>query len=107
MAEKNTVTLSAPVEAHGEELKVLKFREPTGADIMKFGYPVALETKRGKGMRVSVDTEIAGTLAAHLAGIPPSVIRCLPLADFNAVVGTVAGFFMESLKTLFSTVTST
>jgi Phage tail assembly chaperone proteins, E, or 41 or 14 len=107
MSDKNTVPLSAPVTAHGKEVKILTLREPKGSDIMDFGYPVVMETNGKGAMAIKVDAKAAGELGGHLANIPPNVVRGLPLADFNALVGVVGSFFMESLKTLFSTVTST
>lgn len=91
----STVThkLSAPIQAHGEEVTELELRRPTvqecraikvlpytiGAD----GYPIP-------------DTEAAGKYLAVCAAIPPTSVNQLGLPDFNKLAWAVVGFFLPA-----------
>ena len=76
------VPLSTPIEAHGETIRELEFREPRLGDL------------RGVNLTVSqagltFDAGAVLDLAAKLAGVPPSAIDKLGLKDLEAVAGAV------------------
>ncbi|WP_095153954.1 phage tail assembly protein [Pseudomonas sp. Irchel 3E13] len=91
----STVThkLSAPIQAHGEEVTELELRRPTvqecraikvlpytiGAD----GYPVA-------------ELEAAAKYIAVCAKIPPTSVNQLDLRDLNQLAWLIVGFFLPS-----------
>ena len=102
-----TVKLSRPVRAHGEDVSVLTLREPTSEDIMNIGYPVSLkvEDKTG-GIIVQNKTEMAAMIST-LAEVPPSTIKSLHFRDYLKCTGVVTDFFMDSLGDQYSTAAST
>ena len=84
----SSITLSKPVHAHGEEVRVLTLREPVADDIIICGYPLSI----GDGGA----TPQAGAIAkyiARLADIPPSSVRSLAPADFMAAFQVIMHFF--------------
>lgn len=83
-----TITLSRPIEAHGETLTTLTLREPTGADIIACGYPIDAEGQLHAG-------HIAA-LAARCGGVPPSTLASLSARDVMAVTTAILGFFGAS-----------
>jgi hypothetical protein len=86
------VTLSSPVEAHGETLKELTFRPPTGADVDACGYPFTM----GGTEDSPVIAPVAGAITkmiVRLANVPASTVKALPLSDWNACAMVVLGFF--------------
>ncbi len=87
MADSVTVPLKKPVKAHGKEVESLTLREPGGEDIMVCGYPL---THGG------VDAMAVGKYIARLADIPPSSVKALGVADFNACADAVIGFFLNA-----------
>lgn len=65
------------ITAHGEDIKSLSFREPTGADIVRYGNPLALDGTIN-------ESKMEGMMSA-LAGVPPSTIKQLKARDWNAI----------------------
>lgn len=88
MAMSTTIKLRHPIMAHGVEIHELTLREPTAGDVMESGYPIAL-----KGDLVFPQPDPLGRLIARLADIPPSSVKQLTMADYNAAMGAVLGFF--------------
>ncbi len=88
MNETTTIKLRKPITAHGEDIQELKLREPTGEDIEKCGYPLAI----GEGKAYPI-AESVSKLIARLAAIPPSSVKQLAVADYQAAMGVVLGFF--------------
>ncbi|MNU03322.1 hypothetical protein D3C72_2473020 [compost metagenome] len=56
----------------------------------------ALPYKIGKDEEVSLDMDVSAKYNAVCAGIPPSSVNQLDLADLNALSWMVAGFFMTA-----------
>ena len=82
------VVLRKPVQAHGETIDTLTFREPTGEDIIACGYPLQM----GDGAA----TPIAGVIAKYigrLGGIPASSVGRLSASDFQACMAAILPFF--------------
>jgi hypothetical protein len=88
-----TVTLLKPVQAHGETLKELKFREPTGSDLMTIekGWPVHIDWQSGQ---VTPNPAVMGQIMTVLAAVPPSTIAKLTGKDFTNCAHALAGFFV-------------
>lgn len=74
-----TVPLSKPVLAHGEEVSELRFRAPTGKDLIELGNPVSVNVYADDPIQtVKVDWSIMGRMMSRLAGVPLSTIEALP-----------------------------
>src|SRR5436189_5603228 len=76
-------TLRKPIMAHGDEVKTIKFRQPTAADIERFGNPVWLDFSAGDSVRTCFDEKKMIQMMAGLATIPPSSIRMMDPRDWN------------------------
>ena len=90
----NTVTLKKPIQAHGEEVAKLTFREPNGDDIMTCGYPLQMA---GDG----TFTPLAGAIGKYisrLGGIPANSVKALSAPDFQACMMTIIPFFAAGLE---------
>jgi len=92
------VKLSKPIQAHGETVTELKFREPTGNDIEIVGVPVTFqwvpdEDGQGGGVRVQYSKNM-GAMLSHLAAVPPSSIRMLAAKDWIKCAMAVQSFFL-------------
>ena len=85
------VKLSAPIEAHGEQLSELTIRRPTPQEARAIK---ALPYKIDKDEAVSIDLDIAAKYIVVCAGIPLSSVNQLDLADLNSLSWQIAGFFM-------------
>ncbi|MNC69455.1 hypothetical protein D3C75_1201460 [compost metagenome] len=81
------------IEAHGEPLASLTLRRPTVQEVRAIK---ALPYKIGKDEEVTLDMDVAAKYIAVCAGIPPSSVNQLDLADLNALSWMVAGFFMTA-----------
>lgn len=89
MMDKTIVTLGRAIEAHGKELSELELREPTVEDVQRLGYPYTISTEGG----VRLEPKVVGGYIARLAGIPPSSVTKLSIADFQRLQVSVLGFF--------------
>ena len=84
------VTLSKPVSAHGDEVTVLTFREPTCEDIVACGYPLVIGEDGALPQAGAIVKYIA-----RLGGIPPSSAKALSALDFTACMKVILPFFGE------------
>lgn len=87
------VKLHAPIDAHGESVSELTLRRPTVQEVRAIK---ALPYKIDKNEEVSLDMDVAAKYIAVCAGIPPSSVNQLDLADLNSLSWAVAGFFMSA-----------
>ncbi|SET27236.1 Phage tail assembly chaperone protein, E, or 41 or 14 [Pseudomonas sp. NFR09] len=85
--------LSAPIEAHGEQLTSLTLRRPTVQEVRKIR---ALPYVIGKDEAVTLEMEVSAKYIAVCAGIPPSSVDQLDLTDLNTLSWEIAGFFMTA-----------
>ncbi|MBN9430814.1 MAG: phage tail assembly protein [Bosea sp.] len=92
--DKARVSLSRPIEAHGEPLTELVFREPTGGDIARCGNPVIWNPATQSIDDVRFDEAKMNKMIATLAGVPLSTVEKLPAHDWSVCAWTVAGFFL-------------
>lgn len=87
------ITLTQPVQAHGEPIASLTLREPRGEDIQVCGYPFLLLAGEGEEVGVRIDAAAIGKYVSRLAGVPTSSVRALCLADWQACLQAVLSFF--------------
>ena len=103
------VALAKPIEAHGETLKALSFREPTGKDIREIGVPFTLiadpNDPAGKS-ETKFDAPVIAKYIARLANVPPSAVDTLGAQDWLLAMAAVASFFGAPVPSS-STATST
>jgi hypothetical protein len=81
--------LATPVEAHGEEITVLRLRRPNAADLAECGMPF----KMGQDGVIDLNPRAMMQLAARLASVPPSTVGSMDISDFIALQGVLANFF--------------
>lgn len=86
------VKLQVAIEAHGESLDELTLRRPTVQEVRSIK---ALPYRIDKSEEVSLDMDVAAKYIAVCAGIPPSSVNQLDLADLNGLSWAVASFFHE------------
>ena len=87
------IKLRVAIEAHGEPLTELTLRRPTVQEVRAIK---ALPYRIDKNEEVGLDMDVAAKYIAVCAGIPPSSVNQLDLADLNALSWAVAGFFMSA-----------
>ena len=88
-----TIELLKPVQAHGEVLKKIKFREPTGGDMMQFGdrWPCVVDWKDGS---FAPNPAVMLTVMSVLAAVPPSTIKQMSGKDFSTCAWALQSFFV-------------
>lgn len=74
--------LSKAVEAHGEQVQVLVLREPTGADVLKFG------------LLEGFDAAQFAPLVVKLASVPLSTVEAIPAKDVLRLGTVLSRFFV-------------
>ena len=86
------IKLTTPVQAHGDMLKELKFRRPTGGDIMALGdqYPIHIDWASGQ---VRPNPPAMGEMMSVLAAVPPSTIKALDAEVWSTCAHALMGFF--------------
>lgn len=88
-----TLPLSAPIQAHKDELTELTIRRPTPKECRSIGaMPYTID---GEGMP-KADPVAASEYIVLCAGIPMSSVDQLALPDFNKALWLVIGFFVKS-----------
>ena len=92
----DSVKLQVAIEAHGEPVTELTMRRPTVQEVRAIK---ALPYKIDKNEEVSLDMDVAAKYIAVCAGIPPSSVNQLDLADLNSLSWAVASFFMSAAST--------
>jgi hypothetical protein len=90
------IVLRKAVIAHGDEVKELRFREPTAGDIEKCGNPVNIDFFSGKP-KMTFNEVAMSAMMSQLAAVPPSTIRSLNTKDWNTAAWELASFFMPDL----------
>jgi len=87
------VKLQVAIEAHGETVSELTMRRPTVQEVRAIK---ALPYKIDKNEEVTLDMDVSAKYIAVCAGIPPSSVNQLDLADLNSLSWAVASFFMSA-----------
>ena len=83
--------LSAPIQAHGEEVHSITLRRPTVAEVRAIK---ALPFTFGKDEEVALNMDVAAKYIAVCGAIPAPSVNQLDLADLNILAWAVAGFFL-------------
>jgi len=91
------VTLRKTIQANGEEVNELTFREPTGGDIEKAGNPVIVDVFSGDTVKLTFDEKKMTQMMSRLANVPPSTIRMLHPKDWNSIAWQMVHFFTPDL----------
>ena len=74
----------------GGVVKELSFREPTGADINRYGNPVRVNQDGD----IIIDERKMSFMMAALAGILPPFLEALDPRDWNSAAYRLRGFFL-------------
>ncbi|WP_323936172.1 phage tail assembly protein [Aeromonas veronii] len=85
------ITLSAPIQAHGESLEKLELKKPTGEQVCRLGLPYTM-TPEGE---VSINMKKVKGYLIELCAIPASAVEQIEPADLNNAAWDVAGFFLK------------
>ena len=92
-----TIPLRKNIQAHGEELTELKFREPTAGDIDRIGNPIVIGVQFDGPPKITFDTKVMTQMMSHLAAIPPSSVRQMHPKDWNNAAWMLMGFFTPDM----------
>jgi hypothetical protein len=85
--------LSKPIEAHGEQVTVLNFREPTARDLLSIGNPVIFDPISDPP-KVTHDERKMTQMMSALAAVPPSSIQQLTPRDWITCAWGLTPFFV-------------
>ena len=96
MSEKQKLTLSRPVSAHGAEVDCLEFREPTGGDIASVGFPLRYKIEADETVMIDFKHKEMSAMVSRLTDVPLSTVTRLPAKDWQAAAWLVAGFLTPS-----------
>jgi len=88
--------LSKPIQAHGEEVRELKWREPTAGDIERAGNPIVVEFINERP-RLTFDERKMSSMISQLTAIPPSSVRQISARDWNSIAWKLVPFFAPAL----------
>ena len=83
--------LSAPIQAHGEEVNSISLRRPTVPECRAIK---ALPYVMGKDDEVTLNIDVCAKFIAVCGAIPAPSVNQLDLADLNALAWEIAGFFL-------------
>jgi tail assembly chaperone E/41/14-like protein len=89
--------LRKPIQANGEEVSELVFREPNGGDIERAGNPVIVDVFSGDTIKLTFDEKKMTAMMSRLAAVPPSSIRQLHPKDWNSIAWQLVHFFTPDL----------
>jgi hypothetical protein len=80
-------------------LKQLKFREPTGGDMMQFGdrWPVQIDWTTGN---VTPNAPAMAAVMSLLAAVPPSTIKAMTGKDFSTCSFALQSFFVPGAQAM-------
>jgi Phage tail assembly chaperone proteins, E, or 41 or 14 len=94
-----TIKLTTPVQAHGDMLKEITFRRPTGGDIMAMGdgYPIIIDWETGN---VRPNPVVMGKMMSVLAAVPPSTIKAMDAEDWSTCAHALMGFFPPGVQAM-------
>src|SRR5262249_32353730 len=100
---KAIINLRKPIVTHEDTRKMtLTLREPTVADMMRYGIPVSMELNADGGARPSINAQLMAPMLAALAYVAPSSIEMLDPRDFMAAAWAIAPFFVPDMRNLQS-----
>lgn len=86
-----TVTLRQPIEAHGETIRELELREPTGADFLACGgMPFEF------GEHSTVNAKVTAAYISRLGRVPPRTVDRMSPRDIMACWTAMMPFFVDA-----------
>jgi Phage tail assembly chaperone proteins, E, or 41 or 14 len=88
--------LTTPIEAHGEMISVLKWREPTARDIERAGNPIIVDFFGDKPQLTFAEKKMSAMISL-LAQIPPHSVGKMSAGDWNAIAWKMTRFFMPRM----------
>jgi hypothetical protein len=88
-----SIELTRPIEAHGQQVSKLVFREPTGRDLLNVGNPVVFDPISDPP-KVMHDERRMNAMLSLLANVPPSSILALSPRDWITCAWGITPFFM-------------
>ena len=89
-----SVELKNPIRAYNDTLSAIKFRKPTGGDMMRIGNPVDFDPISDPP-KISHNNHMVPMLA-RLANIPTSSFENMDTQDLVACYWAVTPFFMPT-----------
>jgi Phage tail assembly chaperone proteins, E, or 41 or 14 len=92
------ITLSEPIEAHGNQLTTLEFRKPNGGDVAACGFPFSFTISEEGGQIINPNAPAITQLISRLGNIPLSSAKALDFADWMAAMTEIFSFFGESIR---------
>lgn len=92
------IPLDPPLMAHGDEIKELRFREPTAADIEACGSPVMIDFLNQAEPKMTYETKAMFAMMSRLAAVPPSTIKAMRTKDWEyAALALAHRFFIPEI----------
>ena len=89
-----TVKLSKPISAHGEEISEITLREPTPEDVMQVGSPqLLIPSADGESVGIEIRGKVIGQYISRLGSVPMSSVKAMTIGDFTRCQGVIMGFF--------------
>lgn len=85
--------LTVPIKAYGEEVKVIRMRKPTGADLVRVGNPVNFYPYADP-VKVEHDMSKVVAMAARLSNIPSASIEMMDSNDLIGMAWAMSPFFI-------------
>jgi len=85
--------LEKPIQAHGEDVTTLTFREPTARDLLQVGNPVIFNMFANPPV-VTHDPVVMAAMLSRLGNVPPSSIEQLTTRDLIDCSWGITRFFM-------------
>lgn len=86
----STHKLSAPIQAHGEEVTSITLRRPTVPECRAIK---TLPFAFGKDEEVTINLDVAAKYIAVCGAIPAPSVNQLDLVDLNSLAWVIVGFF--------------
>lgn len=86
------IPLSVPIKAHDKEITELVLRKPLPAEARAVG---VLPYRIGEANMPEINVPASCQYISKCAGIPPSSVDQLDIADLNDACWAVAGFFLN------------
>lgn len=89
-----TRRLNRAVQAHGEMIDEISFREPIAKDIVRYGLPVNFPIMIDPDAQVTFDEPKMTAMMAQLAAVPVSAIEAMTPGDWTSCAWGLAPFFV-------------
>jgi hypothetical protein len=101
------IQLRKAIQAHGNEVTEITFREPNGGDVAACGFPFRFTVNDDGTQTVTPEANAITGLIARLGNVPLSAAKALTFDDWMACMGEVFGFFGQSIPKASSNGAST